>query len=116
MARALFDIHIRSHNGRREHYFAWDVDAASKHRRPESREAWIGPACLDATEPSSENSSNQAEAGSWLVQPEAVGDCGRLAATGHPELGEDVGDVQAGGLLSDEQRLADLPVGPAGSD
>ena len=41
-----------------------------------------------------------------------MGDCGRLAATGHAELGEDVGDVEAGRLLGDEQRLADLPVRP----
>jgi hypothetical protein len=44
-----------------------------------------------------------------------VGDRGRLVATGDPELGEDVGDMKKGGLLRDEQRLADLPVGPARS-
>ena len=37
----------------------------------------------------------------------------RLPAPSHTELGEDVGDVEAGRLLGDEQRLADLPVGPA---
>jgi hypothetical protein len=50
-----------------------------------------------------------------LVEAESVDDRGRLAATGHPELGEDVRDMKTGGLLSDEQRLADLSVGPAGS-
>jgi hypothetical protein len=33
-----------------------------------------------------------------LVEAEPVGG-GRLAATGNAELGEDVGDMQAGGLL-----------------
>jgi hypothetical protein len=47
-----------------------------------------------------------------LVEAEPVGDCGRLPATGDPQLGDDVGDVEAGGLLGDEQGPADLPVGP----
>jgi hypothetical protein len=46
------------------------------------------------------------------TEPEAVRDRGRLTTAGHAELGEDVGDVDAGGLGGDEQRLADLPVGP----
>jgi hypothetical protein len=53
---------------------------------------------------------------SLLVQAQAVSNRGRLATAGHAELGEDVGDVEAGGLLGDEQRLADLPVRPALSD
>src|SRR5215218_1019019 len=48
------------------------------------------------------------------AEPQAVGDRGRLPATGHPELGQDAGHVQAGGLGGDEQRLADLAVGVAG--
>jgi hypothetical protein len=36
----------------------------------------------------------------------------RLPAPSHAELGEDVGDMKAGRLLGDEQRLADLPVDP----
>jgi hypothetical protein len=53
-----------------------------------------------------------AEAGSLLVEAEAVGDRGRLATAGHAQLGKDVGDVHAGGLWGDEQRLADLAVRP----
>src|SRR4029453_12494615 len=62
-----------------------------------------------------ERITSRADGGSLLVEAETVGECGRFAATGDSELGEDVGDVKAGGLLGDEQRLADLPVGPAGS-
>jgi hypothetical protein len=49
--------------------------------------------------------------GSLFVEPEAVSDRGRLAATGDPQLGQDPRDVHAGGLGGDEQCLADLPVG-----
>jgi hypothetical protein len=42
-----------------------------------------------------------------------MGDRGRLTAAGHPELSEDVGEVDACGALADEQFLGDLPVGPA---
>jgi hypothetical protein len=45
-----------------------------------------------------------------------VSNRGRLATADHAELGEDVGDMEAGVLLGDEQRLADLPVGPSLSD
>ena len=36
-----------------------------------------------------ENSTPRPRRTSLLVQPEAVGDCGGLAAAGDPELGED---------------------------
>src|SRR6185503_3615139 len=39
-----------------------------------------------------------------------------LHPTGHAELGEDVADVDAHGLLADEQALADLAVRPAFGD
>ena len=45
-----------------------------------------------------------------------MGDRGRFNATGDPQLGQDTRDVDAGGLGGDEQRLADLPVGPALGD
>lgn len=45
-----------------------------------------------------------------------MGDRGRLATAGHAELGEDVDYMEAGGLLGDEQHLADLPVRPTLSD
>ena len=54
---------------------------------------------------------------SRLVQePAAVGDGGGLAAAGHAELGQDVGDVDAGGPGADEQRLGDLGVRAAVGD
>jgi len=37
----------------------------------------------------------------------------RLGAVGDAELGEDVGYVHAGGLVADEQRVGDLPIGAA---
>ena len=45
-----------------------------------------------------------------------MGDRGRLATTGHPQLGQDPRDVDAGRLGGDEQFLADLPVGAALGD
>ena len=51
-----------------------------------------------------------------LVEAESVGDRGSFPAAGDPELGEDPRDMEAGGLGGDEQRLADLPVGPALGD
>src|SRR4051812_49401779 len=44
------------------------------------------------------------------VEPGSVGNGGRFATTGDPELGDDVGHVHAGGLGADVQRLRDLPV------
>ena len=58
----------------------------------------------------------KAEADSWLVEVESVGNRGCLTAAGDPELGEDPRDVDAGGLGGNEQRLADLPVRPALGD
>src|SRR5215216_7229453 len=49
-----------------------------------------------------------------LVQAEAVGDRGGLHPPGDAELGQDVGDVHAGGLGADEQRLGDLAVAAPG--
>jgi hypothetical protein len=43
---------------------------------------------------------------SLLVKAEPVRHRSRLPATSHAELGEDVGDMQAGGLFGDEQGLA----------
>src|SRR5262249_15101578 len=45
-----------------------------------------------------------------LVEAEAVGDRGGLDPGVNVELGEDVGDVDAGGLGADEQHLGDLAV------
>src|SRR5215204_3007845 len=49
------------------------------------------------------------------VQAEAVSDGGFDAGV-DAELGEDVGDVDAGGLGADEQRLGDLAVAAPGCD
>ena len=43
---------------------------------------------------------------SLLVKAEPVRHRSRLPATSHAELGEDVGDMQAGRLFGDEQGLA----------
>jgi hypothetical protein len=43
---------------------------------------------------------------SLLVKAEPVRHRSRLPTTSHAELGEDVGDMQAGGLFGDEQGLA----------
>ena len=51
-----------------------------------------------------------------LSQAKAVGDRGRLAATGHPELAQDVRHVDARRVLADEQLVGDLAVGPAERD
>jgi hypothetical protein len=61
---------------------------------------------------------NQAppEAPSWFVEPEPVGDRGRLPAAGDPQLGQDPRDVDASCLGGNEQGLTDLPVGPALGD
>jgi hypothetical protein len=45
-----------------------------------------------------------------------VGDGGGLDPGGDAELGQDVGDVDAGRLGADEQRLSDLAVAGAGRD
>jgi hypothetical protein len=45
-----------------------------------------------------------------------VGDGGGLDPGVDAELGEDVGDVDAGRLAADEQRLGDLAVAAAGRD
>jgi len=47
-----------------------------------------------------------------LVEAESVRYRGRLSAPSHAELGEDVGEVEAGRLLGDEQFFTDLPIGP----
>jgi hypothetical protein len=54
--------------------------------------------------------------GSLFVEAELVSDRGRLTASAGAQLGKDAGDVDAGGLGGDEQRLADLTVGPALGD
>jgi hypothetical protein len=43
-----------------------------------------------------------------------MGDRGGLDPGGDAQFGEDVGDVDAGGLGADEQRLGDLAVAAAG--
>src|SRR5215475_15875788 len=48
------------------------------------------------------------------VQPVRGG--GGLAPRGHPELAEDVRDVDAGGPVGDEQLGSDLPVATPGGD
>jgi len=48
------------------------------------------------------------------VEAEAVGHGGGLDPGSDAELGEDVGDVDAGGLGADEQRLGDLAVAAPG--
>jgi len=48
-----------------------------------------------------------------LHQPYAVSSRSRRQAVAHPELGQNPGNVGAGRLLGDEQRLADLTVGAA---
>ena len=49
-------------------------------------------------------------AGGGLHESQAVRRGGRLDARAHAEFGQDPRDVHAGGLLGDEQRLADLAV------
>src|SRR4051794_24383652 len=49
------------------------------------------------------------------AQAEAIGDRRRLYPPGHAELGEDVGDVDAGCLAADEQLTGDLGVAAAAS-
>src|SRR6476659_9778282 len=51
-----------------------------------------------------------------LRQTQADGDGRRLDPAGDLQLGQDVPDVDADGLLADEQPLADLPVRPALGD
>jgi hypothetical protein len=46
------------------------------------------------------------------LQAQAVGDCGGLHPAGDAQLGQDVGDVHAGGRGADEQRLGDLASRP----
>src|SRR4051812_30816230 len=48
-----------------------------------------------------------------VLQPEADRDGGSLDPARHAELSKDVPDVDAHGLLADEQAVADLPVRPA---
>jgi hypothetical protein len=50
------------------------------------------------------------------VEAEAVGDRSGLDPAGDAELGKQVGDVDAGGLGADEQRLGDLAVAASGRD
>src|SRR5262249_58656645 len=50
------------------------------------------------------------------VQAEAVGDRSGFHPAGGAQLGEDAGDVDAGGLGADEQRLGDLAVAAPGRD
>jgi hypothetical protein len=45
-----------------------------------------------------------------------VGDGGGFHAAGDAEFGQDVRDVDAGGLRADEQGLGDFPVGVPGGD
>ena len=47
---------------------------------------------------------------------EAVGDCGGFASIGHVEFAQDVGDMDACGLVADEQGFGDVWVGVAASD
>src|SRR5262245_8688271 len=49
-------------------------------------------------------------------QPEPPGRRRRLGAGGDAELGQDIEDVDAGGLGADEQGAADLAVALAGGD
>src|SRR5262245_34936142 len=51
-----------------------------------------------------------------VFQPEADGHGGRLDPPAHAQLRQDVADVDAHGLLADEQAVADLAVGPAAGD
>src|SRR3954468_18738293 len=46
----------------------------------------------------------------------SMGDVGGLGARTDAELGEDVGDVGAGRGATDEERLGNLRVGPAGNE
>ena len=52
----------------------------------------------------------------WCRGGESVGDCGGFASIGHVELAQDVGDVDACGLVADEQGVGDFRVGVAASD
>src|SRR5512143_3405963 len=51
-----------------------------------------------------------------LGEAEADRDRSRLDAARHPELGEDVANVDADGLLADEEALPDLAVRPTLGD
>jgi hypothetical protein len=56
---------------------------------PAPRDAWVGFARPHVTEPGGGRRAAKAQVGSLIVEAEAVGDGGRLAATGDPELGQD---------------------------
>ena len=58
---------------------------------------------------------DRGSAGGW-DEPHADGREGRLDAVLGPQLVLDVGDVDRGGLLADEEPLGDLPVGAALAD
>jgi hypothetical protein len=76
----------------------------------------VGSVRPDVTVTGAGGRAAKPETGSLLVEAEPVSNRGRLPATGRPQLGQDPRDVDAGGLGGDEQRLADLPVGPALGD
>ena len=83
---ALSDARVRSHSGRRTHYFAADGDAARLSSEwPERRDAWSALPDLRSSNRAREESSPR-PAGSLLVEAEPVGERGRLAATGGPRL------------------------------
>ena len=115
--RALRAVGGRAHRAAaRRHALVLPLHGAGSSGRCSSR-CWPTPIPPSATgrrpTPSSSRSyprppSPGAEA---RGQPQAVRGGGRLDARAHAELGQDARDVDAGGLLGDEQRLADLAVG-----
>jgi hypothetical protein len=52
----------------------------------------------------------------WCKKSGSLREGGRLGAVLHAQLAQDVGDVDAGGLLADEQLGTDLGVGQAVGD
>jgi hypothetical protein len=63
---ALSDAGARSHSGRRAHYFAWHVDAATASSEAEPWDAWVGSARPDGTEPGPGKKGSQGPGGSLL--------------------------------------------------